>query len=78
MGKNTLKRCCRCKHYAPDKYESNRGGCAMMGDINDVGDFARPRRAAFDTSRAYGADYESYMASVVVGVDFGCLHWEKP
>lgn len=63
-----MKTCGKCEHYTPDKYDEGFGGCALMGDSNK----GKP-----DNTRAYGWDYESYIAGVDVGVNFGCIHWVK-
>jgi hypothetical protein len=62
------KRCGKCEHYTPAKWDEGFGDCDLMDDAND----GKP-----DSTRAYGWDYEGYRAGVYVGVNFGCIHWMK-
>ena len=62
------KVCKYCDHFDADSNLSGFGTCVLMGDINK--DELKP-------DRAYGWDYEGYIAGVNVGEQFGCIHWSK-
>ncbi len=67
--------CKNCKQYVADDFYANFGDCRLMGDANKF-QFV-PRKQTADSTKCYGWDYESYIAGVYVGKDFGCIHWEK-
>ena len=67
--------CKNCKQYSPDVFYVNFGDCYLMHDSNKF-DF-RPKTQTADSTKCYGWDYESYVAGVYVGKDFGCIHWEQ-
>lgn len=68
-----MNTCDTCKHYRAGMHHDLGGYCDMTHDINDVDEGTME----FDPTRAYGSDYESYAASVVVGPKFGCIHWKQ-
>lgn len=71
-----MNTCDTCKHFTPDDTYTDTGDCAMTGDVNDFSFDNETGKLGIDPTRAYGSDYESYSASVVVGPKFGCIHWE--
>jgi hypothetical protein len=77
----TDRTCDKCQHFTADRVFTDTGECALMGDINS---YTHDYRYTFaegalgiNPTKAYGADYEGYAASVVVGPKFGCIHWTK-
>lgn len=71
-----MNRCKDCKYFQRNtsKYRSNKyGDCNcdkfIYGDSNDEKDLKK-------NDRLYYMDYEWYSASVEVGENFGCIHWE--
>ena len=71
----TDKTCDKCKHFTADHFYVDTGSCALTGDINNFSYDPNTKKLGIDPTRAYGRDYESYSASVVVGPKFGCIHW---
>ena len=63
--------CDKCKQYNQHSIHDKHGSCALIADINDVGE------RALSTDKAYAWDYEGYRAGTYVGIKFGCIHWEK-
>jgi hypothetical protein len=70
-----LKTCDKCQHFTVDDFYTDAGACSLTGDINDYSYDFTTKKIGIDPSKAYGSDYESYSASVVVGPKFGCIHW---
>jgi len=69
--------CKNCKQYLPNEFYVNFGECLLMGDSNDFVFYQQNDGAQAMSDRCYGWDYESYVAGVYVGKDFGCIHWEQ-
>lgn len=67
----TKKICKHCEHFGTDSSIKGFGVCFLMGDIN------QHTESDLKPDRAYGWDYEGYMAGVNVGEQFGCIHWRK-
>lgn len=72
--KHTTKVCRGCRHWQmqnPQHYGAVLGRCVQTRDINNT------HGEGIDVTRAYGEDEEYYMARVLTGPYFGCIHWEK-
>lgn len=71
-----MKTCDLCKHFTADDLYIDTGACSKTGDINFFDWDKDTKKLGIDPTRAYGSDFESYSATVVVGPKFGCIHWE--
>lgn len=61
--------CKNCKYFYRDTSTSNRGGCK-----NDKIDYNREIDVGDEVSYF---DAENYAAILIVGEDFGCIHFEQ-
>ena len=71
--------CKNCKNFKAASRKLDRGSCDMTGDYNEVmsyeGDEFVP--VEFKKDRAYAWDAEGFLAGVTVGINFGCIHFNK-
>lgn len=75
--------CKDCKHFKFSQIiwleKQDRGTCDMTRNYNFVSSYKRRGLKIGDTTKAYAYDPDSdgRNAVVIVGIDFGCIHFNK-
>lgn len=65
--------CKDCSSFTIDDTYPDRGNCSLMLDYNNVMD----RGEKFMDDRVYAQDVSFAEAWTVVGINFGCIHFDK-
>ena len=77
--------CKDCRHFDFDFAQrhllekQDRGTCGMTGNYNFVSSYERRGLKTVDSTKAYAyePDSDGRNAEVIVGIDFGCIHFNK-
>lgn len=71
--------CKDCRHFKAAPTKQDRGTCDMIGNYNFVRFYEKRGLKTVDSTKAYAyePDADGLNAEVIVGIDFGCIHFNK-